>query len=497
MIATQIFAGQNVAAFERIKRVNLIFWSGNTMDQVNSLLADELWQRILTHLITGLSKLTVMTYFGMKSRGLSLTGNVLTVELPEGKNAKLLYQQFDYFIKNALAAAEAPENLHIDFKTPEPLILPVQPAASAAQSVQETTVAETVKPEMTFESFVEGPSNQFPVTMARYVALNPGDDVNRTNPLFLHGPTGVGKTHLMHAIGNLAKKTNPKLNILYTTSEGLLNEYVRSWTSDSNKEDFRKKFRQVDILLVDDIQFVSGKKGLQDEFFNIFNALKDNHRQIVMTSDRAPKEIPELMDRLVSRFESGICADVDMPAYETRLNILLMKLRAVPDVTLNREVLDFIAQKVTSSVRALEGALSCTINYARMFPDNMKDVITIDVLEKSVLKNFIAQENSIVKLTCPDIQKVVCAYYNISLADMNGKSREQHIAIPRQVAIFLCRKLTDCSATELGHTFNRTHATVLYACNSIQNLFKQNDQKTVVALKTIVSNLGRNISDIH
>lgn len=467
-----------------------------TMDTVDALFAETLWKKIRDHLISELSELTVMNHFGMESRGLSLSNNTLTVELPEGKNAKLLNQQFGFFIHNALTAAEAPEGLKIDFKTPEPIFVP-QPTSIPVPKLSSTAPdgMETLQPDMTFDSFVEGPSNQFPVTMARYVAANPGDDINRTNPLFLYGPTGVGKTHLMHAIGNLAKKLHPELNIRYTTSENLLNEYVSSWTNDANKEAFRKKFRQVDILLVDDIQFMASKKGLQDEFFNIFNALKDNRHQIVMTSDRAPKEIPDLMDRLVSRFESGICADVDMPAYETRLNILNMKLRSIPGVKLNSDVLDFIAQSVTSSVRALEGALSCTVNYARMFPNNMETAVTVDVLKKSILKNFIAQENSIVKLTCSDIQKVVCSYYDITLSDMNGKSREQSIAIPRQVAIFLCRKLTDSSATELGHAFNRTHATVLYACNSIHNLFKQNDAKIITALKSITSTLGRSLED--
>lgn len=464
-------------------------------NDIFNLAADTLWKRVLTHLIEELSELTVMNHFGMESRGISLENQVLTVELPEDKDGKLLLMKFSFFIENALKAADAPDGIELRFVNPQPVLPALTIDNSVAASSKSS--AETVLPEMTFDSFVEGPSNQFPVTMARYVATKPGDDVNRTNPLFLYGPTGVGKTHLMHAIGNLAKKINPSLSILYTTSENLLNEYVRSWTSDANKETFRQKFRSVDILLVDDIQFMAGKKGLQDEFFNIFNALKDNHHQIVMTSDRAPKEIPELMDRLVSRFESGICADVDMPAYETRLNILMMKLRSIPGITLNPEVLDFIAQKVTSSVRALEGALSCTVNYARMFPANMSSAVTVEVLEKSVLKNFIAQEASIVKLTCHDIQKAVCDFYNISMADLNGKSREQHIAIPRQVAIFLCRKFTDCSATELGHSFNRSHATALHACNVINELYKSNDTKIVTALKSIISELGRSISELE
>jgi chromosomal replication initiator protein len=462
-------------------------------DNLN-LSAEMLWDRMLQHLKIELSEITFLNHFGNNSRGILLADNTLTVELEENKDGKMLLQNFSYFIGNALRAANAPEGLKVEFIAPKPAVNETIPQQFGQN--RPTPGAETLQSDMTFDSFVTGPSNQFPVTMARYVAAKPGDDVNRTNPLFLYGPTGVGKTHLMHAIGNLAKITNPNLSVLYTTSENLLNEYVRSWTSDTNKEAFRNKFRSVDILLVDDIQFMSGKKGLQDEFFNIFNTLKDNHRQIVMTSDRAPNEIADLMDRLVSRFQSGICADVDMPAYETRLNILQMKLRSIPGVKLSHNVLDFIAQKVTSSVRALEGALSCTVNYARMFPTNMASAVTVEVLEKSVLKNFIAQEDSIIKLTPTDIQKVVCEYYDITQSDLLGKSREQRIAMPRQMAIYLIRKLTDSSATETGKIFNRTHATILHACNAINNLLNQNDSKTVLALKSITSKLGRSINDL-
>ncbi|MBQ9694013.1 MAG: chromosomal replication initiator protein DnaA [Kiritimatiellae bacterium] len=473
------------------------------MPLTDQFTAETLWQNILDYLTSQLSELTVMTHIGTKSKGVALTDDTLTVELYEDKDENELQQKFGFFIRAGLTSLSAPPQMKVVFRTKQPEKVAPIPSAPVQQTAPANDGSETLDPSMTFDFFVQGPNNTFPLTMARYVATNTAnraeskinEDLNRTNPLFLHGPTGVGKTHLMHAIGNLAKKLNPSLVVRYTTTENLLNEYVKSWTNDVTQEAFRQKFRTVDILLVDDIQFMAKREGLQKEFFNIFNALKDNHRQIVMTSDRAPKDVPDLMDRLVSRFESGLCADVDMPAYETRLNILKMKLRATPEVALSDSVLDFIAQKVTSSVRALEGALSSTVNYARMFPGN-KEAVTVEVLEKSILKNFIAEEDSIIKLSCNDIQKAVCSYYNISIQDINSKSREQHIAIARQVAIFLCRKLTDCSATELGHVFNRTHATVLYACNTVYALFKENDSKTVIALKTIASKLGRTISDL-
>ncbi len=462
--------------------------------------AIELWQKVLDVLTVALSEVTVLQYFG-GSVGVSLVDGVLSVELPEGKDGQTLRQQFGYFIDSALAEALG-EGVSVVFHTVRPIVEPLPPAGGVGEVVAEELPASRERStdgllrNFTFENFVQGPSNQFPVTMAQYVAKRPGDEANRTNPLFMYGPTGVGKTHLLHAIGNLAQELNPRLKVLYTTSEGLMNEYVRSWQHESLKEPFRERFRTPDILLVDDIQYMAGKKGLQDEFFNIFNALKDAGHQIVMTSDRAPSEIPDLVDRLVSRFQSGLCVDVDMPAYETRFNILLMKMRSHTDVTLSRNVLDFIAQRVTSSVRALEGALSCTVNYARMFPDSADKAVTIEVLEQSILKQFLSDEAQVKQLSCTDIQKAVCAHYSVRLEELLGSGRSRDIAIPRQIAIYLCRKLTPASTTDIGRAFSRNHSTVLHSCTVVQDLYKTGDHPTVLALKAIAGTLGRTTSDL-
>lgn len=454
--------------------------------------AEKLWERTLEGLSAALSEVTTMQYFG-GSRGFALENGTLRVRLPEDKDGTLLRQQFGFFIDKALSEAGGPEGLSVRFERAAPSSPTAFPSTRAASSAEATGLLA----QFTFDTFVRGPSNEFPMTMAQYVAKNPGGEGNRTNPFFMYGPTGVGKTHLMHAIGNLAMALNPQLHVLYTTCENLMNDYVRSWTTDDRKEAFRKRYRTTDLLLVDDIQYISGKKGLQDEIFNIFNALTDAHRQIVMTSDRAPNDIPDVVDRLVSRFQSGIIADVDMPAYETRLNILLLKMQAYPDVRLGREVLDFIAQKVSSSVRALEGALSCTVNYARIFPDNAASAVTVEALEHSILKTFIRQEESITRLTCADIQKAVCAHCDVRMEDLLGTGRTRDIAIPRQIAMFLCRKLTSSSLPDVGRAFNRQHSTVLYACTTVQDLFKGNDPQTVATLKSIAAALGRTLSDLN
>ena len=466
--------------------------------------AATIWARAKEDLKAVLSEVTMLRYFG-ETVGTSLVDGVLEVSLPEGGDAAQL-APFAFFVETAVQRCGAPEGTKVHYVVPSSASAGLADAPQGGVGERPESAARRISggegllPHLTFDLFVRGPSNDFAVVMAQYVAQHPGDETSRTNPFFMHGPTGVGKTHLLHAIGNLAIKQNPSLRVLYVTSEQLMNEYMRQWTggahSDAAKAAFRERYRTPDILLVDDIQYMAGKKGLQDEFFNIFNALKDAKRQIVMTSDRAPTEIPELVDRLVSRFQSGIIADVEIPTYETRLNILMLKLRAYPDVTLGRNVLEFIAQRVSSSVRALEGALATTVNYARMFPGDAGSAVTTDVLEKSILRNYIREEETLVRLTCADIQKAACEHFGVTMEELCGKARDKRIATPRQIAVFLCRKLTSSSTVDIGHAFNRNHTTILYSSTTVQNLYLSGDHETVSAIKAIVSLLGRTLSDL-
>lgn len=458
--------------------------------------AKGLWEATLKELSQLLSQVEVMRYFG-GSEGLSLDGQTLKISLPEDKDGALLKRNFGTFIQNALLKVSDRPNLGFDFVSTQAELPMGAFGATMAPAQGGQGTEEGLLKHFTFDTFVMGPSNQFPLTMAKYVAQHPGDDANRTNPLFLYGPTGVGKTHLLHAIGNMAREHNPKLRVLYTTSENLMNEYMGQWKAGESSNEaiqaFQNKFRTPDILLVDDIQYMTGKSGLQNEFFNIFNALKDAQKQIVMTSDRAPAEIPDLVDRLVSRFQSGLTLDIEVPAYETRLNILRMKLTSYPDVKLSNDVLDFIATRVSSSVRALEGALSVTINYARVKGSD----VTVEELEKSLLRTYIQQEEQILRLSCVDVQRAVCSYYNVRMDDLVGQGRSREVAFPRQVAVFLCRKLTFSSTTEIGKAFNRNHTTVLYSCTTVQNLYKDGDTSTVSALKAILATLGQTTSALN
>jgi len=455
--------------------------------------ADGLWKRTLHELTKDLAETTLMRYFGgEESVGTSLSDDALSVLLPEDKDVKQA-EQLLVFIEPALQRAGGAPTLKVRFSVRAP---ERREAPRPEPVFEETPAAQESKlnPQFTFENFVQGPSNEFPLTMAKYIARNPGD--SRSNPLFLYGPTGVGKTHLLHAIGHEARRQKPGIRVLYVTSEGLMNEYVRSWKQDELREAFRTKFRTPDILLVDDVQYMAGKKGLQDEFFNIFNALRENNSQIVMTSDRPPAEITDVADRLIGRFQHGPCLDIDMPQYETRLNILMLKAQSFPDVTLGPDILKFIAERVSSSVRALEGALTSTVNYIRVLPGCDASLVTVDVLEKSILKAFIDEESEHAQLTPEIILETAAKNANLPVAILTGESRVRGHALPRQVAIFLSRKLTACSMKDIGRCFGRTHTTVIHSCNLIQDLYREGDANVVRMIKEILQMLGKTISDL-
>lgn len=471
---------------------------------MSQLTFEQLWDEVLKVLTEMLSELTVMKYFG-GSRALRVEDSTLVVELGEDQlNGKQIEGLFGNFISSALERAGGGDMVTQVVFCEKPH-QEVQPVLEREQSREASTGEDTLMETLTFDRFVEGPCNYFAFRMAKMVAQAPGGERGGTNPnpLFMYGPTGVGKTHLLHAIGNMARELKPSLRVLYVTSEQLTNEYMQQWRGDEQAkaravEAFKRKYRQEpDILLVDDIQYLSRSEGLQTEFFGIFNALKDKGRQIVMTSDRAPMEIPNIMDRLVSRFQSGVSTNVDIPGYETRYNILELKLRGYPGVTLSPEVMGFIARRVTSSVRALEGALSTAVRYAQTVAKGREQTVTVEALEKSVLKQFLMNEEAIVQLTSRDIIEKVCRYYDVVPARVFGEGREREVALPRQMAMFLCRKMTSDSLPEIGKLFNRKHSTVSHACTTVQALYKNGDGQTVTALKAILTDLGLPISALN
>jgi len=358
------------------------------------------------------------------------------------------------------------------------------PAVRQVPSTFESTLP--LDSNYTFEEFVRGPSNSYAYAAAEACAISPGK--LGYNPLFIHGGTGLGKTHLMQAIGNAIRARNSNLAVCYLTAETFLNEYVNSMKNSTITE-FRNRYRSIDVLLIDDVQFLAKGKGVQEEFFNTFNALQQAHKQIVMTSDVAPKNLPSLEDRLISRFEGGMVQEIESPSYETRLAILRKKAEGmnlkIPDSALN-----FIADNIKSHVRAMEGALG---KVSVVISAEPKLVLTDETLSE-ILRNLIEKEQTFKNLSIEEIQTVVARKYNVTMAQILSAERTQSIVTPRQLAMFISRKLTTKSLKEIADAFDKSHATILHGVKSIsQRLETEIELKNV--LDEIITSLGYRMSD--
>ena len=315
----------------------------------------------------------------------------------------------------------------------------------------------TLNGRYTFENFIVGPSNQFAFAASLAVAENPGDTYN---PLFIYGGVGLGKTHLMNAIGNYLARENPNLNVQLMTSEAMTNELIEGIARKKTSE-LRSKLRNVDVLMVDDVQFLSRTKATQEEFFHTFNSLHDNKRQIIIASDRPPKELPEIEERLRSRFEWGVIVDIQKPDYETRVAILMKKAEEM-GIDVPYDVIEYIAQSVSSNIRELEGCLTSLNANAEL----MKTPITLDMARTALAGRIGAQAARAV--TAELIIEMVARQYGTSPEDITGKNRSQQIALPRQVAMYICRRMTQLSTTRIGQAFGgRDHTTVMHGCDKI------------------------------
>ena len=322
---------------------------------------------------------------------------------------------------------------------------------------------------------------------ATAVAKGPG----RTsyNPLFIYGGTGLGKTHLMEAIGHYVLDHSPSSSVCYITSETFLNEYVNS-LQNASTDAFRERYRKVDVLLLDDVQFIADKEKIQEEFFNTFNSLMQYHKQVVITSDVAPKNLKGCEERLTSRFQQGMVVEIESPSYETRLAILKAKAQVTQKI-IPEEILKFIAENIRSHVRAIEGALSRIVAFMSMQGDIP---LTIEIA-KHLLKDSIEEEKTIKALSINDIMQTVATYFGVTLADIISEKRTQTLVTPRQLAMFLSRKLTSKSLKEIALTFDKTHATVLHGAQTIQKRIDvEPDLKK--SLEEIVSQMGRKPSDV-
>ena len=370
------------------------------------------------------------------------------------KNIKLVIETMD----NGSSGSEAAEEM------------PAVPAKREQQQLfnENTSVQQpdesNLNPKYVFETFVIGNSNRFAHAAAQAVANDPA---HAYNPLFLYGGVGLGKTHLMHAIGNRIKQNNPSMKVLYTSSEKFTNEIINS-IQNKTTEAFRQKYRNIDCLIIDDIQFLKGKEQTQVEFFHTFNALKDADKQIIISSDRPPREIETLEDRLRSRFDQGLTADIQTPDLETRMAILRTKA-ASDNIVLPTEVITLLATNIATNVREIEGAYNKIVAYTSL----MHMPITVETAQKvlSDMGNDIKTRT----ITYEGIIKVVADHYNVKQDELFNKKRTQNIAFPRQVAMYLCRELADLSYPRIGELFGgRDHTTVIHAYEKISNFKNSN-----------------------
>ncbi|HYX86379.1 MAG TPA: chromosomal replication initiator protein DnaA [Gaiellales bacterium] len=431
--------------------------------------ATRTWETISQRLREALNPSTYQTWFA-GTEALEATSERLVVAVPneftktwiEGHFGSLLNAaaaehelvvELKVAVSEAVRAAAEQDREHDDMDEPAPAPAGPLPAAGAG-----------LNPRYTFDLFVIGPSNRFAHAAALAVAEAPAQAFN---PLFIYGSTGLGKTHLLQAVAQYVMQQHPHLTVRYVTTETVLNEFVDA-LRDKSMVGFKGRYRSCDILLIDDIQFIEGKNQLQEEFFHTFNSLYEAGKQIIISSDRQPRELATLEARLRTRFEWGLITDVQPPDLETRIAILRKKVVTDRlDVT-DPEVLTFIADRVTSNIRELEGALTRVIAYASLTGRPISVEVARDVL-KDVFPG--GERRSI---TIEQIQQAVCDTYGVSLGDLRGDKRPQAIVLPRHIAMYLCRELTDQSLPKIGAKFGgRDHATVMYGVNRVARLIRE------------------------
>lgn len=406
-------------------------------------------------------------------------GDTLYLEVPSEVTRTLIQQRLGDAIREAMVAVLPPSgpssfaivtNELLELPGRQESIVPEFPEEPALQR-QEIDVTEIgrgletsrLNPKYNFENFVTGGSNRFAHAAAFAVAESPAESYN---PLFIYGSSGLGKTHLLHAIGHYATKLRPRLKVRYISSEEFTNEFINS-IKNSKSEEFQNQYRNIDILLIDDIQFLSGKAQTQEAFFHIFNTLHDHNKQVVITSDLKPKELNGFEDRMLSRFEWGLLTDIQAPEFETRVAILLKKA-SNEGISIPENALEYMASRISSNIRELEGTLIRVTAYANLNKRAIDLELVQDVLKDS---NPIGHDLSITAL---DIIHATARYFQITPEEIVGSGRQQAIADARQIAMHICRELTDLSLPKIGQVFGgRDHTTVMYATKKISKLIRE------------------------
>ncbi|MBE6072401.1 MAG: chromosomal replication initiator protein DnaA [Clostridium butyricum] len=442
---------------------------------------NNLWAKTLDIIKSELSEVSFNTWI-KSCQPISMSNNSIKISVPNSFTQDILNKRYKDLVANSIKAV-CSKLYDIEFvilsETSEKENLKVKSDKPSKSIVVNDEMSSTLNPKYTFNSFVIGNSNRFAHAASLAVAESPA---KAYNPLFIYGGVGLGKTHLMHAIGHYILDGNPNAKVVYVSSEKFTNELINAIKDDKNEE-FRSKYRNVDVLLIDDVQFIAGKERTQEEFFHTFNALHDANKQIILSSDRPPKEIPTLEDRLRSRFEWGLIADIQVPDFETRMAILKKKAD-VENLNVANDVMGYIASKIKSNIRELEGALIRIIAYSSL----TNREVSVD-LATEALKDIISKKQG-KNVTIDAIQDVVASYYNLRIEDLKSQRRTRSISYPRQIAMYLSRKLTDMSLPKIGEEFGgRDHTTVIHAYEKISENLKTDD-----TLQHTVANITKKLT---
>ncbi len=399
----------------------------------------------------------------------SLKKNVLTLAVPNKFFQEMLFNNYlDIIDSCSERIFEKPLKIHFyipssmdDISDDENAKRPQPKDVQKTEKIVDSVTG--INPKYQFDNFVAGRSNEFAFAAAKSVVEKPAGSYN---PLFIYGGVGLGKSHLMHSIGNALSQKNPKLKICYLSSNIFLIDMINA-LQHQKMPSFRKKYRHLDILLIDDIQFIAGKERTEEEFFHTFNTLYESHKQIVITSDTYPKQIPNLQERLRSRFECGLIADIQPPEFETKVAILKKKSASF-GINIPNSVCELMASKIKSNVRELEGALLRLGAYSSLTGSPIDDQMA-----EQTLKDLYYSKT----VTLDDIQKAVCGHFNVSLAELKSKSRSKNISLPRQVFSYLARQNTDTSLPEIGKFLGgRDHSTIIHSCKKIETELKSNNE---------------------
>jgi chromosomal replication initiator protein len=458
--------------------------------------ANDIWRESLEIIRKRVSPQAYHTWFSSVDLQDIDTG-VCTMAVPNSFFIEMMADPYAALIRETIAqVAEQPVE-RVDFVITSGMSQPVVEATTTAGEVaaskpvrptptkqlgatsRRSSQRANLNPKYTFDQYVVGAGNQFAHAAAMAVADNPA---KAYNPLFIYGDVGLGKTHLLHAIGSRIRQNNPASRICYVSSEQFTNEVINSIRYD-RMVDFRARYRNVDVLIVDDIQFISGKDRTQEEFFHTFNTLYEEHHQIVLSSDRFPKQMPDIEERLRSRFEWGLIADIQPPDLETKIAILQKKAEA-EGIDLPTDVSMLLATHINSNVRELEGALIRLGAYASLTGRE----ITVDLARQN-LRDVIRETRKVLSLD--EIQQTVAKYFHVKVTDLKAKRRTKELVLPRQVAMYLSRQLTERSYPDIGRGFGgRDHTTVMHACRQIDKLMAQD-----IGLKSSVDQLAQNLTE--